>query len=215
MPSKTSSLKNATVLITYLLIVWGFYRFIFKLPEAVEDLVIKPIIWLLPVFYLLKREKKGVSSLGLTFKNLFPSIYMSLALGAFFAFIGGLVNYFKYGSLNFTGNIGESPFYTALFLSLVTGISEEIAFRGFIFNRIWHALGDEWKANYIVSIFYALVHLPIAILWWRLPLEGTLGVFILMICFSIGSSYIFARTKNVTSSILLHMLWEWPIILFR
>jgi membrane protease YdiL (CAAX protease family) len=30
-----------------------------------------------------------------------------------------------------------------------------------------------------------------------------------------GSAFIFSRTKNIWGSILLHVLWAWPIILFR
>ncbi len=203
------------MLVAYLLVVWGFYRFLFKLPEEIEDLLVKPLIWLVPVLMLVRREKLGPKSLGLTFKNLFSSIYLALALGVFFVLIGLLVNYLKYQSFNFTSNVGSSSFLTALLLSFATGITEEITFRGYIFNRIWHALGDEWKANYIVSFLWALVHIPVAIFWWKLSLPGTVGMLILITIFSIGSSYIFARTKNVASSILLHMLWEWPIILFR
>ena len=36
---KETALKNATILAAYLLIVWGFYRFLFKLPEEIEDLL--------------------------------------------------------------------------------------------------------------------------------------------------------------------------------
>jgi len=39
--------------------------------------------------------------------------------------------------------------------------------------------------------------------------------FLLTTLFGIGSAFVFARTRNVFSSILLHVLWEWPIILFR
>ena len=49
--SQTKLIKHATILVTYLLVVWGFYRFLFKMPEEVEELLIKPIIWLLPVFF--------------------------------------------------------------------------------------------------------------------------------------------------------------------
>lgn len=215
MPDKETAIKHTTILAAYILIVWGFYRFLFKFPEEIEDLIIKPILWLVPVFILVRKEKLGLGSLGLTLKNLFPSIYLALALGVFFAIVGILVNFAKYKSVSFTAEIGETPFLTALLLSLATGISEEITFRGYIFNRVWHAFGSEWKANYLVSIVWALVHIPIAIFWWKLNLSGTVGILILITIFGIGSSYIFARTKNVASSIFLHMLWEWPIILFR
>jgi membrane protease YdiL (CAAX protease family) len=215
MPTKEVAIKHSTLLATYLLIVWGFYRFIFKFPENVEDLIIKPIVWLIPVVILIRKEKLGPKSVGLTFKNFFPSIYSSLILGIIFAFVGMAVNFAKYQSFNFTSNIGESPFFTALLLSLATGFTEEVTFRGFIFNRVWHALENEWLANIIVSLVWGLVHIPIAIFWWKLNLSGTIGTLVLITIFGVGSSYVFARTKNVTSSILLHMLWEWPIILFR
>jgi len=216
MPKKEIAIKHATILASYLLIVWGFYRFLFKLPEEVEEFVIKPLIWLIPVFYLLKKEKLGVTSLGLTTKNLFQSFYLSLALGAFFAIEGVIVNFIKYeGQIVFLANVGQRNFWISLVLSLATAISEELSFRGFIFNRVWHALGTEWSANLLTSFVWALIHIPIAIFWWDLSLGGTVGYLLLTTIFGIGSAYLFARTRNVISSIFLHVLWAWPIVLFR
>ncbi len=215
MPKKETAIKHATILAAYLLIVWGFYRFLFKLPEEIEELVIKPVIWLLPVFYLVRKEKLGLKSIGITGKNLFPAIYLALALGVVFAIEGVFINLLKYGEFNFSANIGQRAIFAALGLSLATGISEEISFRGYLFNRVWHALGSEWSANIITSLVWGLVHIPIAIFWWELSLAGILGYLLLTTLFGIGSAFVFARTKNVTSSILLHLLWEWPIILFR
>ena len=215
MPKKELAIKHATLLTAYLLVVWGFYRFLFKFPEEIEDLIIKPILWLVPVFFLVKKEKLGLKSVGITLKNLFPSIYLVLTLGVFFAVLGFVVNFFKYGEINFAANLGQISFYNALFLSFITGFSEEITFRGYLFNRVWSILGSEWKANLLVSFVWALIHLPIAIFWWDLNLYGTLGILLITTLFGIGSSYVFARTKNVFASIFLHVLWGWPIILFR
>lgn len=215
MPNKETSIKNATILATYLVVVWGFYRFLFELPEEVEDMLVKPVLWLLPMCFLLKKERKGLASVGITLKNLFPSVYFALALGMFFVLVGFVVNYIKYSSLNFTDNIGEVSFKTALLLSFATAIVEETVFRGFIFNRVWHALGKEWKANILTSLVWALVHVPVALFRWNLELSGSIGILVLIMIFGIGSSYIFARTKNVMSSVFLHILWSWPIMLFR
>lgn len=215
MPKKVIAIKHSTVLVAYLLIVWGFYRMLFKLPEEVEELIIKPVIWLLPVFYLMRKERVGISSLGITSKNLFSSIYLALALGILFAIEGIIVNFIKYQGVEFSANIGSTSLWVGLGLSLATAVSEEVTFRGYIFNRVWYALGNEWKANFAVSFVWALVHIPIAIFWWELSLPGTVGLLLLTTIFGIGSSYVFARTRNVLSSVLLHVLWEWPIILFR
>jgi len=50
------SLKHAISLYAYLFVVWGFYRLLFfQLPETVEVLFLKPILWLLPTFFLIKK----------------------------------------------------------------------------------------------------------------------------------------------------------------
>lgn len=214
--TKLQSFKNAVYLAVYLLIVWGFYRFLFKLPDEIEELIIKPVIWLVPVFYLLRTEKVGVSSLGITFKNLFPAVYYSLGLGAFFVLEAVLVNYLKYGgSFDLGANIGALPLLPALGLSFATAFSEELAFRGFIFTRVWAYLKNEMLSNVVTSVFWAMIHVPITIFVWKLDFTATLTYLFLTILFGIGSSFVYARTKNIVSPILLHVLWQWPIILFR
>lgn len=214
MPSKTLAIKHATIFAAYLLVIWGFYRFLFKLPDEVEELVVKPIVWLLPVFYFVRKERGNLASLGITGKNIFPAIYLSLGFGAFFALEALLVNYVKYGSFNFGANIGTDALISSLGLSFATAVSEEISFRGYLFNRVWQAIG-EWKANIVTSLVWALIHVPITFFVWKLSLTSALIYLFLTTLFGIGSAFVFARTKNVASSIFLHVLWEWPIVLFR
>ena len=212
---KEAALKNATVFAAYLLIVWGCYRLIIKLPDEVEELFLKPIIWLVPLVFLLKKEREGISSLGITLKNLFPTIYFSLGLGAIFALEAVVVNFAKYGSFVFAANIGDKFILSSIGLSFATAFSEEIAFRGYIFSRVWKALGNEWIANLTTSAVWGLIHVPVAIFVFKLDFPAAVVYLSLTTLFGIGSAFVFARTKNVFGSILLHVLWEWPIILFR
>lgn len=208
--------KYAIGLAVYLLIVWGFYRFLFELPETIEELFIKPVVWLLPVFYLLKKEKETIASLGITLKNLFPSVYYALGLGAFFVIEALIINLIKYGGeFNLNANIGELPFLTSLGLSFATAFSEELTFRGYIFTRVWKFMKNELTANLLTSVFWALIHVPITIFVWKLDLSASMLYLLLTTIFGVGSSFVFARTKNILSPILLHVLWQWPIILFR
>ena len=213
--TKTKQLKYATYLASYLLIIWGFYRFLFKLPDEIEEFIVKPILWLIPVAILLYKEGSSVLSLGLTFKNLFPSLYYSLALGAVFAMEAMLVNYLKYGVFQFKANIGEAAFMTSFALTLATAFTEELTFRGYIFNRVWQALGSEWLANFATSIVWALVHLPVAVFVWKLNLVSTGSYILITTLFGLGASFVFARTRNILSPVILHIVWEWPSILFR
>jgi len=210
------SFKYAVGLAVYLLIVWGFYRFLFKLPDEIEELVIKPIVWLLPVIYLVRKEKLGLESLGITFKNLFPSVYYALGLGAFFVIEALVINFVKYqGEFNLGANIGALPLLPALGLSFVTAFSEEITFRGYIFTRVWKFIKKELPANLLTSLFWAMIHVPVTVFVWKLDLTAALIYLFLTTLFGVGSAFVYARTKNIVSPILLHVLWQWPIILFR
>ncbi|CAN5286247.1 hypothetical protein BH10PAT1_BH10PAT1_6290 [soil metagenome] len=210
-------IKNATLLFTFLLIVWGFYRILFQLPDIVEELIIKPIIWILPVIYLVKnREKDTFESIGLTFKNLFPSIYLSLILGSFFSIEAAIGNYIKYGGkFNFGANLGANGIFLSLLISFATAISEEIVFRGYIFTRLWKSLNNEFQANFITSIGWTLIHVPIVIFINKLNPASAAIYLVLTFIFGVGSAFLYGRTKNLSSSIFLHVLWEWPIMLFR
>lgn len=212
---KLIHLKHAIALYSFLLITWGFYRLLFQFPEPIEVFIIKPVVWLGPTFYLLYREKARFASLGFTLKNLFPTLYFILILGIIFTFEGLLINYLKYRTLSFNANVGEGFFIMTLVLSIATAISEETTFRGYIFTRVSEATSKEWLANFITSLAWTFIHLPIAILDWKLGFIPLLTYLFLLMLFSLGSTFVFARTQNIFSSIFLHVLWQWPIILFR
>lgn len=215
MTAKTTVVKHVTIYSVYLVLIWAFYRFLFQFPDQVEELVIKPILWLIPIFWLNAKEDFSLSSLGITFKNLFPSIYLSLGLGAIFVLEAVLTSFFKYGRLNFAANIGNMPLLSSLGISFATAFSEEVAFRGYIFGRLWFALKDEWAANLASSVVWTIVHIPIAFFIWKLNLASGILYLLLTAVFGIGSAFVFGRTRNIFGSVLLHILWEWPIILFR
>jgi membrane protease YdiL (CAAX protease family) len=215
MVAKTTIIKNVTVYSVYLILIWAFYRFLFRLPDQVEELVVKPIIWLVPIIWLLNKEGAGITSLGLTFKKLFPAIYLSIGLGAIFVAEGLLTNFLKYGGFHFGANLGSTPFMASLGLSFITAFSEETAFRGYIFGRLLLALKSELSANIIQTILWTAIHIPIAFFVWGYTLSQGMVYLFLTAVFGLGSAFIFGRTKNITGSVLLHVLWEWPIILFR
>lgn len=215
MTAKTTVIKHVTIYSVYLLLIWALYRFLFQLPDQIEELVVKPILWLVPIFWLTVKERFPLSSLGFTFKNLFPSIYLSLGLGAIFVIEAVLANFLKYGHLNFAANIGSMPILYSLGISFATAFSEETAFRGYIFGRFWFALKDGWAANVVSSLIWTIVHIPIAFFVWKLNLASGILYLFLTAVFGMGSAFIFGKTKNIFGSIFLHVLWEWPIILFR
>jgi membrane protease YdiL (CAAX protease family) len=213
--SKVLLLKYVTVYATYLIVVWTFYRFLFRFPDEVEELIIKPVLWLGPVFYLLYKEGSNLVSVGITIKNFFSSLYLSLGLGALFVIEALVINYVKYGGFSFGANIGSLPLLPSLGISFATAFSEEVSFRGYIFGRLLTVLKNDILASVIQTVLWTIIHVPIAFFVLKLNLSAALVYLFLTMVFGIGSAFIFTRTKNVFGSIFLHILWEWPIILFR
>lgn len=215
MKSSIKYFKHAISYYAYLLVIWGFYRLLFQAPAPFEELIIKPIIWLLPLYFLLKRENANLASIGVVFNNFFKVIYFVLCLGFVFTFLALLINYFKYEGFSFAANQGEVTFWGAIGLSFITAVSEEIAFRGYLLTRLLSEVKSELKANLLISTGWAFIHLPIAFLDWRLEPFPLLVYVLVVFLFSIGTTFVFLRTKNIAAPILLHVLWQWPIILFR
>jgi len=215
--SKTdeTKLKRVIVFYAFLFVTWGFYRFLFQFPEEVEELIIKPLVWLGPIVLISKKEKLKLSDLGFRGDNFFAVVYFMLTLGFLFSIAALSVNFLKYERLNFGARLGEGVFLTSLTLSFVTAFSEEIAFRGYIFGRTLKYLKNEWLANFLTSAGWVLIHLPVAVFNWKLATGDILLFLILISTFSVGATFVYARTKNIAGPILLHVLWQWPIILFR
>lgn len=213
--SKEKIIRHVTIYTAYLIIVWGFYRFIFKFPDEIEELIVKPLVWLIPVYILTKKEGFGSDSLGITSKNYVSSVYLALGLGIFFAIEGLFVNFVKYEGFNFSSYIGERTLMLALGLSVITAITEEISFRGYVFNRLNFVFNSVTIATLVSSLAWGLIHLPVSIFWFSLSPIGVFGFFLLTTLFGVGAAFIFSKTKNILAPILLHVLWIWPIILFK
>lgn len=177
----------------------------------------KPLLWLPPVIILvLKVEKESLASLGLTKKNFFPSVYWGVGLGMVYALEGFLTSVFKYGGVqvNQTGYSALS-FLGAILISLATAFSEELVFRGYIYNRLNRIWENEWLANLVSSFLFVLIHLPIGVFVLGYTPGIMLVYLLLILIYGIGSGFVFARTQNLVASILLHVFWSWPIILFK
>lgn len=169
--------------------------------------------WCYLLFY--KKRKGKIRQHWNHLQESFPAIYFAIGLGLIFAAEGLAVNYLKYGHFNFQANLGNQTFLISLGLSFATAISEEIAFRGYIFTRLWSALKNEWTANIVTSVAWTAIHIPVAVFVLKYNLSEAVIYLFLTFIFGLGSAFVYARTKNIISPIFLHVIWEWPIILFR
>lgn len=211
-----NTLRRVGRLYLFIFIVWGLYRLIFRLPESVEEIILKPLLWLVPTFYIVfKIEKKGLLSLGYNTKDFGRSFLKGLSFGVLFLVVGLSLNYIRYGGFEFKNlPLGEF-FWPAIFLSFVTAITEETVFRGYILNRLWEITKSGGAANILSSVGFSLIHLPITIFIYHYSLPQVFIFTLLVFLSSLGSGLLFVWTKNIWASILIHVFWSWPIIFLK
>lgn len=218
MREKTNLLKNVINLYVFIFLVWGLYRFLFRLPEQIEEIILKPLIWLGPLLWLLFKEKEDLKSIGWSFQGVFKSLYLGVGLGLLFALLGFLSHLVKYQGIAFvklSSLASLDLFWGALGLSLITAVSEETVFRGYFFNRLWQVLKDERWANLLSSFGWVLIHLPITLFVFHYNLTQILVFLFLSFLYGVGAAFLFARTRTIIAPVLLHVFWGWPILLFR
>lgn len=200
----------------FIFIAWGLYRLIFRFPQDIEEIILKPLIWLIPTFYIVfKFEKKGLSSLGYSVNNFGADISKGFLFGLLFLIFGLSLNFLRNGNFSYSNlPIGE-VFFPALILSFITAIIEETVFRGYIMNRLAEAIKSWGAANIISSIGFCLIHLPIAFFVYHYDLPQLFIYLTLIFLTSLGSGLMFSWTKTIWSPILIHVFWVWPIVLLR
>jgi hypothetical protein len=201
----------------WILLAWSLYRYFLALPEWADELIFKPLVFVLPVvIYVFKKEKLGWESLGITKKNLFTSIYIGIGFGFMFAFEGIIANRIKNGRM-LINPIEAYRQYGMLIMfgiSLATAIWEEMLSRGFLFNRIYGITRNLMYSVFISAVLFTLLHVPILVT--SLKLQGPLlGLFFLTnFLLGIINSILFARTKSVVAPVMVHLFWNMTVALF-
>ncbi|MBI3379948.1 CPBP family intramembrane metalloprotease [Candidatus Gottesmanbacteria bacterium] len=214
-------MKHQVFIVWFIIfLAWAFYRANFFFPEGVDEFLIKPLIFVLPVLYVvLIREKKKLGDLGLLpkQKDLFVDLYIGVVIGVLFALEGLLVNYLKYSRFSFSpimasrisGGLGWF-----FLLNMATSLWEEILGRGYLYQRLYKLSNNQFGAAFTSSFLFLLLHVPI--LFTRLHLTDTsLIVYPLSILIlGITNSYIFTLRKSLTLPILIHTFWNMTVALY-
>lgn len=214
---KKKSLEPVFQLWGWILLTWSLYRYFFKLPEAVDEFIAKPLVFVLPVlWYVLKKEKRNLVTLGMTTKNLFMSLYVGLGFGFVFALEGIAANAIKYGKIqiNPIAAFEQYGLITLLILSVATAFSEELLNRGFLFGRILEKTKSLPYASLLSTVLFVLLHVPILVT--SLKLQGMTLVLFFMTDFILGlaNSLLYYNTRSLLAPILVHVFWNMTVALY-
>lgn len=201
------------------LIIWTVYRINFSLPENIEEFIIKPFIFLTPVFlYIKKFEKKSfLSGIGFNIKKFVPDLLIGLFVGLLFFSTAVLLKYARNGSLTpsefaIFGN--ASTFGYTVLIALATAISEEVLSRGFVLKRLYDDSKNIISSSFFASILFFILHIPI--MFSNSNLSGNYLLFFMTIYLSLGlaNSLIFILRKNIVLPVLIYAFYSLTISLY-
>jgi membrane protease YdiL (CAAX protease family) len=213
----TDSLESVYRIWAWILLVWSLYRYFLKLPEIVDELLFKPLVFLGPVlWYVRKIEKRSLASLGLTIKKIFPSVYIGLGIGLLFAVEGLAANALKYGKININPIFAIQKYGLVMLfiLSIATAFSEEVLSRGFLFQRILEKKRHLFTALFVSALLFILLHVPILVTSLRLQGFTLVLFFVTDFVLSLANGLLFLQTGSIVAPLLVHVFWNMTVALY-
>ncbi len=201
-----------------IIIVWSFYRWYFRteLPPVVDEFIAKPLVFVLPVLYFIKRIEKREFFSGLDFhlNSIRHDVLIGVLLGLIFMAVGLLGNYLSQGVLIPTGK--DIGFPQALYfasLALATGITEEILSRGFVLKRLHEEWQNVYSSSMFASILFFFMHIPI--LFTNDALKGSLLIQVMItdVVLSLIVSLLYLERRSLLVPILIHMFYNLSLYL--
>lgn len=144
-------------------------------------------------------DRQSIGSMGFDWKGRQRSAWAGFLLGIIILGVGSLLLYFTQHIDWIDTRLDMGAIGTGLGLFLLTALSEEIVFRGYVLNNLLSSM-NKWTALVVVSLLFALVHIgnahlnPVAVL--NLVAGGVL----------LGINYIY--TRNLWFSVFFHFSWN-------
>lgn len=201
----------------WIALAWFLYRYFVKLPEWADEFIFKPLAFVVPVlWYVRRKEKLSLGSLGLTGKNFFNALYIGVGFGFVFALEGIAANAIKYGKLQISpiAAFEQYGLILLLLLSGATAFSEELLSRGFVFNRLFARTKNLPYASLVSTLLFVFLHVPILVTSLKLQGMTLVLFFITDLVLGLANSLLFFNTGSLLAPILVHVFWNMTVALY-
>ena len=199
------------------LLVWTLYRYFFHMPEWVDEYVIKPFVFVLPVlFFVIRKEKNSLQTIGITAKRWIQYVGIGVGIALLFFVEGIVATYVKTGSvpISFVSHIGSYSVLSLFFLSLATACSEELLNRGFLFSRLLKSTKKLWFAVIMSTLMFMAFHIPILVTTLQFHGATLMLYFWTTLILGVVNSLIYYQTESLIIPILIHLSWNMMVVLF-
>lgn len=217
MKQPISPTQRALNLWAVVLIIWAFYRAKFgtSLPPWFDELVAKPVVFILPVYYYVTQVEKRnfLDGIWLHFNNWKKMLLLGTGIGMIFITTGIFGNYLKFHTLGLQ-NLMTPGIIGTVILAFATAISEEIISRGFITKRLYEEGHNIFSSTLNGSLLFFFLHVPI--LFSNAHMVGFVLIRVMLtdLILGVATSYFFLERKSLVLPILIHMFYSLSIILF-
>lgn len=172
----------------YLILVWGSFRYFVRLPEVIEELWFKPVLWLVPLFWWNMALKEKIVMFG---KKWGESLLWGVGAGIVYYVI---LRFRDITNINIDANVAG--------IALATAVTEELVFSGFVAGYLEKLQKNRGINLVIVGLMTALLRLPI--LWFVYQANGreVLGVILVAMASGVINAWIRVKSGNVSGSVL-------------
>ena len=210
---KNNNSYTLFVIGTYLLIfvLWfakilifdGFINNMTEWGKALANSFFKCII-LIPIPYLLIKNKKVEVSLKEMFTTKINFDIFGPIAAAFV--VKCIVEMFsRFGGLQISDNFHPSDLLVSF---LLVGITEELLFRGWIYNALLTCMSEN-GALILQALLFTSLHFPVYIMSGVIFSMNYVLLFILGVIFG----WTFRKNRSIWTPIILHMMWDLAMLL--
>jgi membrane protease YdiL (CAAX protease family) len=218
MKEKITPTQRALNLWAVILIVWAVYRSYLKMPVWFDEFIAKPIVFVLPVFYYVRRvDKKKILDyfyFKFGFKEIINDFLYSLGVGLIFLVTAILASYFREGKVIFMDRLPTIPgFIFIIITALATGITEEILSRGFVLRKLYDESKNVLSSTFFASLLFFFLHLPI--LLTNIKITGNMLLLFMAtdMLLSMVNGLIFLQKRSLAIPIFIHAFYNVVIAL--
>ena len=205
--------QKALNLWAIILILWSVYRTYLKLPEWFDEFIAKPLVFVIPVLFYIKRiEKKDIFPslfINKNYKSFIKEFFISFGVGLALLLTAFLSIYLRFKKIDLFGHFPSfSQFGLIVLTALATGITEEILSRGFVLKRLYEESKNAYQSTFFASILFFFLHVPILFANNRINGQMLLMFMVTDLLLSMVTGLIMIQRKSLTVPILIYAFYN-------
>lgn len=205
-PKSSSLTQKALSFWGGILIVWSLYRSYFRLPIEIDELIVKPLVFVLPIIYFIQKiEKKNpFKSLWLDLKKLPTDLLISLGffliLLLIYAFLAtnNLLS-FEIKNLHNLGKI--------LLINFSTAFTEDTLSLGFVLKKLYEEKKNLLNSVFLSAVLYFILRIPVLFTEPSLTGQALLYTMLTSFLLSFSLGIVFLIRKSLWLPIFLHFFY--------